>query len=141
MTRLAAYLIYSKKNTESAIKAECTFPMLRALGGEVPPELLAHCCFPQQCMQLQPLACPAYLTWLLALCCTDLESIFFLHRVLRVAFQCYSILLQLSPLAWAPRPCSQPHLPLHEWKLLALYLCNHLLVTGRNSVLHRSFSQ
>lgn len=128
--------------TDSVTRAERALPMLRAVG-KVPTRaactlLLLHPS-PLQCLQPQPPACPAHLTWLLTLHWPGEHPLCAQGAAGSAPVTPFSY----SSVPWSgcPTPCFRSHLPPPQWKLLAPYLCNHLLATGRNSVLHCSFSQ
>lgn len=136
VTWLSAYLIYSQKNTESAIKAA------ESWGWESTHQSCLHLAASHSSACTSNLQCtlPIWLgfwfsavqIWRIPCFCTG-------NWKLHSSVTLFSYTSGVWP--GNPRPCSQPHLHPPQWKSLAPYLCNHLLVTGRNSVLHRSFSQ
>lgn len=132
------FISFTLRETDSVMKAERALPVLRA-GGKVPTRaactLLLPLAMPAASASSTP--CPSYL----APDCADLKNTLCVLSELQALSQCYPILLQLSPLVWASHTLLQISSSASSVQSLASYLCNHLLATGRNLVLHCSFPQ
>lgn len=128
---------FTLRETDSVMKAERALRVLRA-GDKVPTRAA--------CTLLLPLAMPAASAFSMP-CPSHLAPDSVLTwRTPSVSSAscrlCPSVIpFSYSSVPWSGHPtsCFRSHLPPPRCKSLASYLCNHLLATGRNLVLHCSF--